>query len=174
MLLTNNSTSTTITDFDDATTGIEFTLIIGDNNTTIEDNSNIHLKGNRDFVANQMDNITFIYSSTGWHEISRSNNSSYINEWTEVYGNYTAQPGDKLMLDSTSTFNITLPPNPKFGYEVDFCDGAGECESNNVTVLRNGEKIMGLNEDMNININYASFKLVYFNSTNGWRIVFQQ
>jgi len=174
ILLTNNSTSTTITDFDDGTSGVEFTLIIGDDNTTIQDNANIHLKGNKDFTPNQMDNITFIYSSTGWHEISRSNNSSYINEWTEVNGNYSANPGDKLMLDSTASFIITMPSSPKFGYEVDFCDGAGLCETNNITINRNGEYIMGLDENMDINVNYASFKLVYFNSSYGWRLVHQQ
>jgi len=174
ILLTSNTTPTTITNFDDATAGIEFTLMIGDDNTTIQNSANIRLKGAKDFSPNQLDNITFIYGSSGWHEISRSDNTDFTNEWTEADGAVTAKHNDKFLIDSTSSFEITLPPSPKFGTMVTFVDGAGLCSVNNTVVGRNGERIMGLSEDMNINIDYASFSLVYYNSSNGWRIAFQQ
>jgi hypothetical protein len=48
---------------------------------------------------------------------------------------------------------------------------AGLFETNNLTILRNDEKIMGLAEDMIVSTNNTSLKLVYSNTVYGWRIV---
>lgn len=91
--------------------------------------------------------------------------------WIEKSGVYTAENGDRLLLDSSvSGFSVNLPNTPQIGDHLSFVDAAGSCETNNVIIDRNGNKIMGLDEDMTINRDNASFDLVYYNSTYGWRI----
>ena len=41
-------------------------------------------------------------------------------------------------------------------------------DTNNLTVGRNSEKIMGLSEDLTVATERAAFTLVYSGSTNGW------
>lgn len=67
----------------------------------------------------------------------------------------------------SSGSSITLPANPSPGWEV-----AVDVDNfTNVTILRNGENIMGLAEDMTIDVPYASVNLLYVDSTRGWRII---
>lgn len=67
----------------------------------------------------------------------------------------------------SSGSSITLPANPSPGWEV----VVGVDNFTNVTILRNGENIMGLAEDMTIDVPYASVNLLYVDSTRGWRII---
>jgi hypothetical protein len=61
----------------------------------------------------------------------------------------TVQGNDVCFVNSTNgSFNITLEPNPVFGTKIEFINGADSFESNPVTILRNGKKIMGLEEDL--------------------------
>jgi hypothetical protein len=64
---TDNSTATTITDFDDAVAGQEFIVIFGDNNTTI-DFTGTDLKGNNgvDFTGNTTDVMWVVYGGTNF------------------------------------------------------------------------------------------------------------
>ncbi len=60
---------------------------------------------------------------------------------------------------------ITLPASPSSGWEVvisveDFID---------TVVGRNGQNIMGLAEDMTINVRNSTVNLVFIDSTRGWR-----
>ena len=64
--------------------------------------------------------------------------------------------------------NITLPATPNVGDAVRISDGGGNFASLNVTVLRNGNTIMDLGDDLLVDYNNASFGLSYNGST--WRI----
>ena len=66
---------------------------------------------------------------------------------------------------------LTLPPGPSFGTEVRVIDGIGNASSNNITIGRNGERIMGADSDLIIDIDEAGIGLVYFNSLRGWRLI---
>ena len=60
---------------------------------------------------------------------------------------------------------ITLPASPSAGWEVvisveDFID---------TVVGRNGENIMGLAEDMTIDVRNSTANLVFIDATRGWR-----
>lgn len=91
--------------------------------------------------------------------------------WVNQSANYTAASGDKILADTTAaTFTVTLPASPVYGDFVYIVDSAGKFSSNKLVVARNGNKIMGLSEDLDADMQNASFGLVYHGATQGWRI----
>jgi hypothetical protein len=96
-----------------------------------------------------------------------------VNEstWQIKTSGYTAVAGDCLMVNTTGgAVTITLPASPAGNDKVSLCDYAGTFGTNFLTVGRNGAKIMGLDEDMTVPTNNASFDLTYIDATQGWRI----
>ena len=92
-------------------------------------------------------------------------------DWSAKTANYTAVTGDALLLDSSGgAFTITLPAAAVEDDYIDFADATGSLADNNVTLARNGLKIMGLAEDMAINMKNVGFRLTYYNTAQGWRI----
>lgn len=85
--------------------------------------------------------------------------------------NYTAANLDDIDADtSAGAFTITLPASPLNRHIVWVKDVAGTFATYNLTIGRNGEKIMGLAEDLVCRTKNAAFALEYDNSTNGWRV----
>jgi len=78
-------------------------------------------------------------------------------------GNYFIVPA--------SGMTLTLPASPVLGDEVVITDIAGTAFNTPVTIARNGQLIQGLAEDMPFNVANASVRLVYSNTTYGWRII---
>ena len=92
--------------------------------------------------------------------------------WTIKTTTYTAVSGDAIMADTNSAaFTITLPASPAANDVVDIADYRGTFGTNNLTIARNSLKIMGLSEDMVVSVSNARFRLVYIDTTVGWRIV---
>lgn len=88
--------------------------------------------------------------------------------WTLKDADYTAVAGDKLLCDTTSDpITITMPAEPGPGAFVQIKAGPAAA-TNTLTVARNGETIMGLDEDMSVTDNNQEFTLVYDGST--WRL----
>ena len=77
---------------------------------------------------------------------------------------YTTDP-DKTY---PSAFTVTLPSSPSLGDEVSIIDYAGTFDTNNLTVGRNSQPIMGAAEDLTVATERAAFTLVYVDSTHGW------
>ena len=106
-------------------------------------------------------------------------NSSYTTAagsakpWVEKVANYAALVGDRIILNTNGVpaYSITMPASPAMGDTLSFFDGGGHCGTTNVTIARNGNLIMGLAQDLLVDTDDASFELVYYNSTYGWRIV---
>ena len=95
-------------------------------------------------------------------------------KWTNIDHTHTAALviGDRYMCDtSTSAFTVTLPAAPLVGDVISFADSASSFKTNNLTIAHGGKNIMGLAEDMNANIDNASFELVFKDDTRGWTIV---
>ncbi len=90
--------------------------------------------------------------------------------WMEMTASGTVYLGEKIFLKSTSPFTITLQANPDTNGMISFIDGAGLCATNNITLDRNGEKIMGLEENFVIDEDEAAFDLVYRGTNKGWVI----
>ncbi len=92
--------------------------------------------------------------------------------WLTKTANYTAVSGDMIFADSsTNAFTITLPATPAANAKVRIHDVASKWAANPVTVARNGSLIMGLTEDLLLNVKNATVDLVYSGATNGWRIL---
>jgi len=69
---------------------------------------------------------------------------------------------------SAGSITVNLPSSPATGDAIFFADAGGAFSTNNLTIGRNGNTIMGLSENMTISTNNASTGLFYTGST--WRI----
>lgn len=84
--------------------------------------------------------------------------------------NYTAVADDFIYIDTTAgSFTVTLPLNPAINTQINFLDIGGSLEINPLTVARNGQTIMGLEEDLIADMNATYFRLI-FNGTD-WRVL---
>ena len=88
---------------------------------------------------------------------------------------YTAVNGDQLLINTTGTggglnapVTITLPASPAIGNEVTFIDSGNGFGSNNLTINRNSQPILGNAANLVLSTNGAAFTLVYVNATRGW------
>jgi hypothetical protein len=91
--------------------------------------------------------------------------------WITTSTDYTAISNDHIFVDtSTGTVTITLPSTPSVGDNVTFVDYAGTCGTNALVFDRNGELIMGLAEDLVVDVFNAANILIYSGSTQGWKI----
>ena len=88
---------------------------------------------------------------------------------------YTAVNDDQLLINTTGTggglnapVTITLPASPAIGNEVTFIDSGNGFGSNNLTIGRNSQPILGAASNLTVSTNGAAFTLVYVNSTRGW------
>jgi len=87
--------------------------------------------------------------------------------------NYTAVNGDQVLVDTSgggigAPVTITLPASPAIGNEVHFIDSGSNLASNNLTIGRNGQPILGSASDLTVSTNGSAFTLVYVNATRGW------
>ncbi len=106
------------------------------------------------------------YANSQWSGIGGGN------PWATKTGSYTATNNDRLFVDTSGgAVTITLPLSPAVGDSVRFIDVAGSFNTNNLTVARNGSKIMGLTENLTENTQYSAFGLVYSGSTYGWVLI---
>lgn len=96
------------------------------------------------------------------------------NEWTVVSENATAASGDRIMVDmeSIGELTVTLPSSPSAGYTVMVADGTGLAgQGKQLTIDRNGENIMSLAEDMNVDVPGYLMTFVFMNDTRGWVVM---
>lgn len=90
--------------------------------------------------------------------------------WTTKTTTYTAVAGDALNCNTTGgAFTVTLPASPTANDQIRIADYNGNFNTAALTLGRNGNKIMGLSEDMTISTQWASVTLTYIDSTIGWR-----
>jgi hypothetical protein len=128
--------------------------------------------GTATLVVNGSDNLTFTDAVTGTKTLAELITGGTGIVWSLI----TADPGPAVrgigyLCDTTGgAFTVTLPAAPSVGDVVEFADAAGMFDTLNLTIGRNGLKIMGLNENMTVSTKYAAFKLVYASALLGWRI----
>ena len=85
--------------------------------------------------------------------------------------NYTANVGERVWCDTVTNgaWTLTLPANPDDFDEVALIDYKSNFNTDNLTVARNGSKILGLDEDYTANTDDES---IIFKAINGdWRII---
>ena len=82
---------------------------------------------------------------------------------------FTAVAGEGYFCNTSSAaFTATLPSSPTLGDEVTLIDYAGTFDTNNLTVGRNSQPIMGSAADLTVSIERAGLTLIYTDSTQGW------
>ena len=109
---------------------------------------------------------------TNWYDIfSLAGLGEAWVEKTDSDSPYTASDGDNIFVDcSSDVVTITLPASPTIGMQVKVIDGTGSAGTNNITIDGGAEKVQGDAADMIISTNSAGVSLVYYDSTNGWRL----
>jgi len=89
----------------------------------------------------------------------------------DVTTTYTASAAQQLWINTGGgAFTISLPASPQKGDTVRFIDVANTFDTNNLTVNRNGQPIMGAADNLTVSTEGAAFDLIYYNATFGWRI----
>lgn len=85
----------------------------------------------------------------------------------------TAVAGQNYFVDvSSGAVTINLPAAPTLGdAPIGICHVGGTIASNPITVGRNGKPIMGLAENLTVDITNANFRLAFCDNTRGWRLL---
>lgn len=86
----------------------------------------------------------------------------------EVSTSQAVQKGTTYAIAANS-ITLTLPASPAFGDTIYFVPE--QLTFTSVIIARNGNRIMGLLEDLDLDAEGVSFGLMYTDATNGWRIV---
>jgi hypothetical protein len=91
--------------------------------------------------------------------------------WAVLTASDTLTAGQRVFADTSGGgFTITLPASPSVNATVEIADYSGTFFTSPVIINRNGEPLMGLAENMNLNSNNLSVTLTYIDATQGWRI----
>lgn len=86
-----------------------------------------------------------------------------------VSSDITLSKNTKYFVDTNAPRTLTLPAAPALGDELFVYDATGLSETNNITILRNGNKINGLDENAIIDVSQSTSAFTYTGSTIGWR-----
>ena len=105
-------------------------------------------------------------------------NPSYINaqktkgNWVTKTSSFTASVNTQYRIDTSSgAITMTLPANPSESDWVQWIDLASNFGINHLIIARNGQKIMGLAEDLICDKDYQNGILEYTGSTYGWVLI---
>lgn len=83
--------------------------------------------------------------------------------------NTAAAPQTRYLVDtSAGAVTLTLPDMPSNGDKIGIVDATGSFGTHNCVINRNGKTIMGLAENLNIDIENAAIELIYFGGD--WRV----
>ncbi len=110
------------------------------------------------------------YNGTAWTGLGGGN------PWQTITGDgstvFTVGSNDRVFVNTTGgPTTITLPASPLTGDQITFIDLAGTFDTNNLTLSRNGNKIMGLTENLIISLEDTGLTIAYSGATFGWKIV---
>ena len=123
---------------------------------------------------NDGEEILRLYAN-GIEQMTISGDGVRINghTWQDITAStYTASAGDNVFVNTQANpITITLPAAPTVGDTIKFVDGTSNFDTNNLTVARNGANIMGDASDLTVSTRNATFGLVYYNATYGWRLI---
>jgi hypothetical protein len=106
------------------------------------------------------------YNGTQWTGLGGGN------PWQSTSSSITIAANDRYFVDTTSgAVTITLPASPLTGDQVSLIDLSSTFDTNNLTIARNGNNIMGQAADMTVSTEDAGVQLVYTGATQGWKLV---
>jgi len=106
------------------------------------------------------------YKNSAWYQVDND-----YKTWSTITTTSSITSGTRAFVDTTSAaVTLTLPGSPATGDKILLLDLASTFDTNNLTIARNGLKIMGLNENMTVDVEDAAIELVYTGSTYGWKL----
>ena len=122
-------------------------------------------------------NEVFRYDGSNWvntdamtidssSRITASSGAAFVYNTTTTSTSKTLVNGEQCFVD-TATQTLTLPASPSVGDNVRILVG----NFTDTVVARNGSNIMGLAEDLTIDVAYLGITLVYADATNGWTMI---
>lgn len=86
-------------------------------------------------------------------------------------GAITGAVNTSYCVDTTGGVStLTLPSSPNDGDQIEFIDCKSNFATNNLTVARNGNTIMGSASNMTVSTNNAASTLVYVLANTDWRL----
>jgi hypothetical protein len=157
----NTTKDAAITAFNSGTNG---TRLTGAEANIIDHESRIdNIEG---FVSTNGAQYTVLQSTVSALQTSLSTVPS---SWQIATTSLTALNNDRIFVGQAG-ITITLPLNPTLGYNVTIIDGLGNAGTTNFTIARNAQRIMGLAENLVVNVNGAVARLVYVDSVRGWAL----
>ena len=110
------------------------------------------------------------YNGTQWTGLGGGN--PWQTHTADGSTNLTVAANDRYFIDTTAAaLTANLPTSPLTGDQVSFIDLSGTFDTNNLTIGRNGNKLMGLTEDLVISTEDTGIQLVYTGATYGWKLV---
>ena len=84
---------------------------------------------------------------------------------------FTAVSGEGYLVDITSAaITVTLPAAPSAGDEIIIVDYASNAGTNNITLGRNSLNIRGATDDLVLDNNNQTARLLYSGATKGWLV----
>lgn len=105
------------------------------------------------------------------------NSNKILNPWevvttADAVGNYQLNDADRILADSTGgSFNLELPLNPVDGEIVAIAPLHPTYALSPVTILRNGQDINGVSDDVVLNQIGMSIEMVFVGGLTGWAII---
>lgn len=117
----------------------------------------------------QNQTVAFLTSDGTNYILTGNVAGGYIN--VDVTTTYTAAASQALWVNTTSAaINITLPASPAKGDTIRIYDIANTFNTNQCQLLRNGQPIMSVADNLQITTQGAALEIVYYDATRGWRI----
>lgn len=125
---------------------------------------------NNQTYVNPTTNTQYIYVSVPgyWKTNAAIGGGTSVTTSIVTGTSQTAQKDYRYILTNAAATTVTLPAGPTLGDTVYIV--VSNNLSNNI-VARNGSNIMGLAENLTLDVNYYSLGLTYTNATLGWVIV---
>ena len=91
--------------------------------------------------------------------------------WVRKTGTYTAVSFDRVKASTTGgAWSLTFPVAPVDGDTIEIQDVDGAFNTNNLTLLVNGKKIMGFTTSFMLDARYAHVVFVYDTTLGDWRL----
>jgi hypothetical protein len=119
-------------------------------------------------VSNLTDTTSLLFSGS-YNDLTNKPTILAEPAFTIKIADFTATAGARYGVNTTSnTVTATLPASPAAGDAIFFADMGGVYSTNNLTILRNGNNIMGISEDLTMSTDNESFGLCWNGTT--WRI----
>jgi len=94
--------------------------------------------------------------------------NSWRNIATDPQGNVPAGNVDNIFISWASPVTVQLPATPTYSDRIRICDAGCDFSTNNLTVDRNGNNIMGTASNYTFSYQNGSIELSWSGSVYGW------